>query len=117
MEDESILPVRGQISWLIPRPEVNYGVIYKNVLILGRRDGIVVQGFGALGEMEGYNDSNEAPDRVAAAAAVGVVAMRGSRVWAELGCARGKERRLRGELFGFQRSCGHKPTAILLEKQ
>lgn len=32
--DESIVPVRGQIAWLIPQPEVNYGVIYKNALIL-----------------------------------------------------------------------------------
>ena len=73
-KDESIVPVRGQIAWLIPQPEVNYGVIYKNVLILARRDGIVVQGFGALGDMEGYNDSNETPDRVAAESAVGVAA-------------------------------------------
>ena len=72
--DESIVPVRGQIAWLIPQPEVNYGVIYKNVFILGRRDGIVVQDGGTLGEMEGYNDSNEAPDRAAAESAVRVVA-------------------------------------------
>jgi glycine/D-amino acid oxidase-like deaminating enzyme len=71
--DESIVPVRGQIAWLIPQPEVNYGVMYKNVYILARRDGIVVQD-GGKGEMEGYNDTNEAPDRAAAEASVGVVA-------------------------------------------
>jgi hypothetical protein len=49
--DESIVPVRGQIAWLIPQPEVNYGVQYKNVNILSRRDGIVVQD-GGKGEME-----------------------------------------------------------------
>ena len=58
-KDESIVPVRGQIAWLIPQPEVNYGVIYKNVDILARRDGIVVQDVGK-GEMDGYNDANEA---------------------------------------------------------
>ena len=30
--DDSIVPVRGQIAWLIPQPEVNYGFNYKNIL-------------------------------------------------------------------------------------
>ena len=72
-KDESIVPVRGQIAWLIPQAEVNYGVMYKNVYILARRDGIVVQD-GGMGEMEGYNDTNEQPDRPAAEAAVQVAA-------------------------------------------
>jgi D-amino-acid oxidase len=72
-KDESIVPVRGQIAWLIPQPEVNYGVIYKNINILARRDGIVVQD-GGTGEMDGYNDTNEQPDRAAAESAVQVVA-------------------------------------------
>ena len=71
--DESIIPVRGQIAWLIPQPEVNYGVIYKDVVILGRRDGIVVQAH-ALNEPDGYNDANESPDREEAEAAVRIVA-------------------------------------------
>ena len=72
-KDESIVPVRGQIAWLVPQPDVNYGVSYKNVDILARRDGIVVQDQG-IGEMEGYNDANENPDRPAAEAAVQVAA-------------------------------------------
>jgi glycine/D-amino acid oxidase-like deaminating enzyme len=72
--DESIVPVRGQLAWLIPQPEVNYGVMYKGVYILARRDGIVVQDTGKLGEMEGYNDPNETPDRAAAESAVAVAA-------------------------------------------
>jgi glycine/D-amino acid oxidase-like deaminating enzyme len=72
-KDESIVPVRGQIAWLIPQPEVNYGVMYKNLNILARRDGIVVQDMG-IGDMEGYNDANEQPDRAAAESAVGVAA-------------------------------------------
>ena len=71
--DESIVPVRGQIAWLIPQPEVNYGVQFKNVNILARRDGIVVQDMG-IGEMEGYNNADEPPDRAAAESAVRVVA-------------------------------------------
>ncbi|MGA7413352.1 MAG: hypothetical protein WBW33_22950, partial [Bryobacteraceae bacterium] len=54
-------------------PEVNYGVMYKNVNILSRRDGIVVQDM-AGGDMAGYNDPSEQPDRAAAEAAVRVVA-------------------------------------------
>jgi len=65
--------VRGQIAWLIPQPEVNYGVFYKNVGVLARRDGIVVQDVGN-GEMDGYNDSNEELNRAAAESAVQVVA-------------------------------------------
>src|SRR6478752_9413914 len=38
--DESIVPVRGQIAWLIPQEGVNYGLNYKGVYVLGRRDGI-----------------------------------------------------------------------------
>jgi len=71
--DESIVPVRGQIAWLIPQPEVNYGVQYKNLIILSRRDGIVVQDVGTS-EMFGYGDSDEQPDRAAAESAVQVVA-------------------------------------------
>ena len=55
-KDESIVPVRGQIAWLIPR-----------------RDGIVVQSIGG-GDRYGYNDANESLDRAAAKAAVGVLA-------------------------------------------
>ena len=71
--DESIVPVRGQIAWLIPQPEVNCGVFYKGVYILSRRDGIVVQD-GGIGEMEGYNNPTEEPDRAAAERPVEVAA-------------------------------------------
>ena len=72
-KDDSIVPVRGQIAWLVPQPECNYGVIYKNLIILARRDGIVVQD-GGIGDMEGYNDANELPDRAAAETSVHQVA-------------------------------------------
>jgi D-amino-acid oxidase len=71
-KDESIVPVRGQIAWLIPQLEVNYGVMYNGVFILGRRDGIVVQ--QGLNEIEGYNDANEVPDRAAGESSVRLAA-------------------------------------------
>jgi len=71
--DNSIVPVRGQIAWLIPQPEVHYGFNYKNVSILSRRDGIVVQDLNG-GDMRGYNNSRELADRAEADNAVGVIA-------------------------------------------
>ena len=71
-KDESIVPVRGQIAWLIPQPEVNYGVLYNGEFILARRDGIVVQ--QGLSDMEGYNDTNEVPDRAAGESSVRLAA-------------------------------------------
>ena len=61
-KDETVVPVRGQIGWLIPQPEVNYGVIYDGISMLSRRDGIVIQSLEG-GDMRGYNDANETADR------------------------------------------------------
>ena len=71
--DNSIVPVRGQIQWLIPQPEVNYGFYYRGVSILSRRDGIVVQDLNG-GDMRGYNNSRELADRTEADNAVAVIA-------------------------------------------
>jgi D-amino-acid oxidase len=67
--DASIIPVRGQIGWLIPQPEVNYGFYYQQLNILARRDGIVVQS-SEQGEASGWNDDNETPDRAESERAV-----------------------------------------------
>ena len=72
-KDESLVPVRGQIAWLIPQPEVGYGVYYKGVGTLSRRDGMVVQNSGA-DDSYGYNDANEQPDRKEADDAVKTIA-------------------------------------------
>lgn len=71
--DETVTPVRGQIQRLIPQPDVRYGLNYRSVLSVPRRDGLVVQSF-AGGAMQGYGDSNEAPDRAEAEAAVRMLA-------------------------------------------
>jgi D-amino-acid oxidase len=72
-KDESITPVRGQIAWLIPQAEVNYGLQFGNLNVLGRRDGIVVQS-SEQGEASGWNDDNETPDRGEADRAVQTLA-------------------------------------------
>jgi glycine/D-amino acid oxidase-like deaminating enzyme len=71
--DETLVPVRGQIARLIPQPEVRYGLVYRGVLTVPRRDGLVVQSF-ARGEMQGWDDTNEAPDRAEAEQAVRTLA-------------------------------------------
>ncbi len=45
-KDDSIIPVRGQIVWLVPQEGVHYGVSHGSLLVLARRDGIVVQETG-----------------------------------------------------------------------
>lgn len=72
-KDESIVPVRGQIGWLIPQPGVNYGLYFDGLNVLGRRDGIVVQ-LNEKGDMTGWNDTNEAPDRAEAERGVRMLA-------------------------------------------
>jgi len=71
--DSSITPVRGQIAWLIPQPELTYGLFSNNIFVLPRSDGIVVQDL-AGGDMKGYGEDNEMPDHQAAEKAVAVVA-------------------------------------------
>ena len=72
-KDESVVPVRGQIGWLIPQPEVDYGVYYNGVSVLSRTDGIVVQAVDG-GDMKGYKDDSETPNRAEIDAAVAKVA-------------------------------------------
>lgn len=71
--DESLTPVRGQLARGIPQPEVNYGLYYKGVSFLPRRDGLVFQ---ALGEDDyyGFNDETTVPDRGEADRAVNTIA-------------------------------------------
>jgi glycine/D-amino acid oxidase-like deaminating enzyme len=67
--DESIVPVRGQIGWLIPQEGVHYGIYYKDIGVLARRDGIVVQG-NIYDDMYGFNNSDETPNRAESEAAL-----------------------------------------------
>jgi glycine/D-amino acid oxidase-like deaminating enzyme len=71
--DESIIPVRGQLAWLIPQPDVTYGLSYGDVSMLSRRDGILFQAQNQ-GEATGFNDPSDTPDRAEAEAAVRTIA-------------------------------------------
>jgi glycine/D-amino acid oxidase-like deaminating enzyme len=72
-KDTSITPVRGQIAWLIPQPEIAYGLFYRHVFMLSRRDGIVVQSLEG-GDMQGYGSQDETPDHGEANRSVATIA-------------------------------------------
>lgn len=67
--DDTVVPVRGQVAWLLPQPDVSYGVFYRAVSMVPRRDGIVVQAVDG-GDMKGFGETDEAPDRAEAEGAV-----------------------------------------------
>jgi glycine/D-amino acid oxidase-like deaminating enzyme len=69
--DESIIPVRGQLTWLLPQSEIRYGVIYNDLLAIPRSDGIIVQ---RDTEATGFNDPTVEPDRAEAERAVASLA-------------------------------------------
>lgn len=60
--DETVVPIRGQIAWLIPQPELNYALRYRRITVLPRSDGIVIQA-GSSRDMRGFGDDTLAPDR------------------------------------------------------
>ena len=71
--DKSLTPIRGQIAWLPAQPGVSYGVVYGDLRIVGRQDGIVVQ-HSPQGDDTGWNDASETPDPEAASAGVKALA-------------------------------------------
>ncbi len=71
--DDSLVPVRGQIGWLPPQPEVQYSLQWEQLSVVGRADGIVVQ-MGAASDETGWNDATETPDRAEAEEAVCLLA-------------------------------------------
>jgi glycine/D-amino acid oxidase-like deaminating enzyme len=71
--DQSLTPVRGQLARVIPQPEVNYGLFYKDVSFVPRRDGLVFQVVGE-DDYYGFNDDTALPDRGEADRAVNTIA-------------------------------------------
>lgn len=71
--DQSVIPVRGQLTRMIPQTDVHYGLFYKDVAFIPRRDGLVFQVFGES-DYYGFNDDTTAPDRAEAEHAVNTIA-------------------------------------------
>ncbi len=60
VNDASLIPVRGQIAWMAPQTDRLYGVFHRDVMVLSRRDGLLIQETGE-NDYYGYDDSNETP--------------------------------------------------------
>lgn len=71
--DETVVPVRGQLAHLIPQAGFDHALDYRDVNVIPRSDGIVVQSV-AGGDMHGYNDESLVPDRQESDAAVRTLA-------------------------------------------
>lgn len=61
-DDTELVPVRGQIGWLLPQPEARYALWHDKVQAISRRDGMVVQYLGPNDDW-GFGDANEQVDR------------------------------------------------------
>ena len=72
-KDKAMIPVRGQTEWLIPQPEVQYGLTYRNVETRSKSDGVMVIAIGAEQFARSYNNGNEVPNRAEADGAVRVI--------------------------------------------
>ena len=71
--DETVVPVRGQLAHLIPQAGFDHALDYRDVNVIPRSDGIVVQSV-AGGDMHGYNDESLVPDRQESDSAVRTLA-------------------------------------------
>lgn len=67
--DQSLVPVRGQLARMIPQPDIHYGLIYRGVAFVPRRDGLVFQVIGDS-DYYGFDDASTVPDRAEAELAV-----------------------------------------------
>jgi hypothetical protein len=86
--DETVVPVRGQLAWLIPQADFDYALDYRDVNVIPRSDGIVVQSVRG-GDMHGYKEESLLPDRQEAEAAVQTLADLFSRSRRIRGAGRG----------------------------
>jgi glycine/D-amino acid oxidase-like deaminating enzyme len=71
--DTSITPVRGQITRLISQADATYGIRYKDVSFVPRRDGLLLQVTGE-NDYYGYGDDTTVADRAEAEHAVTTIA-------------------------------------------
>jgi D-amino-acid oxidase len=48
--DDELTPIRGQLTFLLPQPEVTYATLYQNTYMFSRRDGVVLGGTHEMGD-------------------------------------------------------------------
>ena len=72
-DDQSVIPVRGQVARMIPDSQIDYGILYNGAAFVPRRDGLVFQMLGP-DDYYGFNDDTAVPDRAEAELAVNTIA-------------------------------------------
>jgi D-amino-acid oxidase len=50
--DEELIPIRGQLTFLLPQPEVTYATLYENTYMFSRRDGVLLGGTHEIGDWD-----------------------------------------------------------------
>lgn len=73
LNDQTLVPVRGQLTRMIPQADVTYGVSYRDVSFVPRRDGFVFQVVGDS-DYYGYGIETAEPDRAEAEHGVTTIA-------------------------------------------
>jgi D-amino-acid oxidase len=48
--DAELTPIRGQLTFLVPQPEVTYATLYENTYMFSRRDGVLLGGTHEMGD-------------------------------------------------------------------
>ncbi|HEX4576505.1 MAG TPA: FAD-dependent oxidoreductase [Edaphobacter sp.] len=48
--DDELTPIRGQLTFLLPQPEVTYATLYENTYMFSRRDGVLLGGTHEMGD-------------------------------------------------------------------
>lgn len=61
-DDPQLVPVRGQIAWLLPQLEARYALWHDNFQAISRRDGLAVQYLGPNDDC-GIGNAREEADR------------------------------------------------------
>jgi glycine/D-amino acid oxidase-like deaminating enzyme len=69
LNDESVIPVRGQLAHTPPEEGIHYGLAYRDSIFVPRRDGFVFQVTGD-DDYYGYGIDTTTPDRVEAEHAI-----------------------------------------------
>jgi D-amino-acid oxidase len=48
--DDELTPIRGQLTVLLPQPEVTYATVYENTYMFSRQDGVILGGTHEMGD-------------------------------------------------------------------
>lgn len=65
-DDKEMIPVRGQLTFLLPQPEVTYAALFEDIYMFSRRDGILLGGTHQAGNWSLEVDQATVKEKLAA---------------------------------------------------